>query len=245
MSAALPVRTSRVLANQAVSPTAFCLTLERTGLEFRAGELVSLHGRDRLDARDYTIASGERDPCLRVLVRLIPHGALTPQLAALRPGDPLELTGPYGTFTVRDPERPLVFVATGTGIAPALAFRRSHPDLNLTVLHGVARRDSSGATVALESGVAARLPNGAGVEGPCLIQFRSGAVLIDPPGQQDGLQLAGRITQASYPGGTYRYEIETPVGRFFVDDARRAMPGDAVQITIPAEEMHVFPHAGA
>ena len=113
------------------------------------------------------------------------------------------------------------------------------------VLHGVARRDSSGATVALESGVAARLPNGAGVEGPCLIQFRSGAVLIDPPGQQDGLQLAGRITQASYPGGTYRYEIETPVGRFFVDDARRAMPGDAVQITIPAEEMHVFPHAGA
>ena len=141
MSAALPVRTSRVIANQAVSPTAFCLTLERAGLEFRAGELVSLHGRDRLDARDYTIAGGERDPHLRVLVRLIPHGALTPQLAALQPGEPLEITGPYGTFTVRDPSRPLVFVATGTGIAPALAYRRSHPGLHLTVLHGVARAE--------------------------------------------------------------------------------------------------------
>ena len=141
MSATPPSRLSRVLANQVVSPSAFCLTLERAGLEFRAGELVGLHGRDPLDARDYTIASGEGDPHLRVLVRLIPHGALTPQLAALRPGDPVDITGPYGTFTVRDPGRPLVFVATGTGIAPALAYRRSLPGLNLTVLHGVARSE--------------------------------------------------------------------------------------------------------
>ena len=141
MSASLPVRTSRVLRNDRVSSTAFCLTLERAGLVFRAGELVSLHGRDRLDARDYTIASGETDPHLRVLVRLIPHGALTPQLAALRPGDPLDITGPYGTFTVRNPSNPLVFIATGTGIAPALAYRRSHPGLALTVLHGVARAE--------------------------------------------------------------------------------------------------------
>lgn len=135
------IRESRVIANEPVSPTAFQLTFTRAGLAFRAGELVCLHGRDKLDARDYTIASGERDEHLRVLVRLIPHGALTPQLAALRPGDRLGIAGPYGTFTLRDPGRPAVFVATGTGIAPAVAYRRTYPGLRLTVLHGVARAE--------------------------------------------------------------------------------------------------------
>jgi ferredoxin--NADP+ reductase len=134
----IPRRQSRVLANTSVSPTAFLLTLERAGLAFRAGELVGLHGPDKLAARDYTIASGERDEQINVLVRLIPHGALTPWLAVLKAGDLVDITGPYGTFTVRDPDKPLVFLATGTGIAPCVAYRKTYPALKLTVLHGVA-----------------------------------------------------------------------------------------------------------
>src|SRR5690606_2763923 len=74
---------------------------------------------------------------LDVLYRPIPHGVVTPHLQQLKAGDRIPVQGPYGRFTLRDPLEPVVFCATGTGIAPCRAFLRTHPDLNLTPLHGV------------------------------------------------------------------------------------------------------------
>ena len=138
MSAEFPIRQVRVIHNREVSPTARELRLERGGMDFKAGELVSLHGAGKFDSRDYSIASGVGDDWIDVLYRLVPHGVLTPQLLRLRAGDTASIHGPYGVFTVRDPSRPLVFIATGTGIAPCRSFARSHPGLRLHVLHGVA-----------------------------------------------------------------------------------------------------------
>lgn len=129
--------TARVLAHRPLSPTAFELTLSRDGAAFRAGQLVTVHGRDLLEERTYTIASGEQDDALCILYRLIPEGRLTPFLARLKAGDEIQVSAPYGEFTVRDPDRPMVFIATGTGIAPCRAYRRTYPGLKLTVLHGV------------------------------------------------------------------------------------------------------------
>ena len=113
------------------------------------------------------------------------------------------------------------------------------------MITGAARRGPGGLSIRLDNGFEAALPASHPVEGPCLIQFRSNAVHLDRPSDQPGLRLAGTITQASYPGGTYRYEVETPAGRFLVDDARRASPGQNVELMIPAEEMHVFSAAQA
>ena len=126
-----------VRAHHAVSPTAWEIVLERPDISFRAGELISLFGEDPLDVRDYTIASGENDPDLRVLYRLVEHGTLTPQLGTWEPGQTVEIAAPYGDFVLRDRERPILFVATGTGIAPCHSYIRSFPHLALTVLHGV------------------------------------------------------------------------------------------------------------
>lgn len=135
---ALPAkRVLRVLANESVAPTAWLLSLERADFDFTAGELISLRGEGEQAARDYTLVSGTDDPTLDVIYRLVPHGVLTPQLVEWQPGDEVEVTGPYGTFVVRDVSRPLLFLATGTGIAPARTFLRSHPGLDLTVVHGV------------------------------------------------------------------------------------------------------------
>ena len=113
------------------------LRLERPEWEWEAGQLVGIQGATDLDQRDYTIASGTADDTLDVMYRLIPHGILTPYLDQKRPGDRLLVTGPYGRFTLRDPHAPLLFCATGTGIAPCRAFHRSYPELELTLLHGV------------------------------------------------------------------------------------------------------------
>ena len=129
--------TARVVDHRQLSPTGFELQISRDGASFQAGQLLTVHGPDVLADRTYTIASGENEDTLNVLYRLMPGGVLTPRLAALKPGDPITVSAPYGEFVLRDPARPIVFIATGTGIAPCVAYRRTHPRLDLTILHGV------------------------------------------------------------------------------------------------------------
>ena len=128
---------ARVIGLRQLSATGYELSLERGNIQFKAGQLLTIHARDMLDDRSYTIASGERDECLQVLFRLIPSGKLTPFLAALKAGDTVDISGPYGEFTIREPARRMYFVATGTGIAPCRSYVRSHENLNLSVAHGV------------------------------------------------------------------------------------------------------------
>lgn len=145
---------ARVLSQRRLSATGYELQLSRDGAEFHAGQLLTVHGANVLHDRTYTIASGECDESLRLLYRLIPTGALTPRLVTLQPGDHLKVSAPYGEFILRDPARPVVFIATGTGIAPCIAYRRTHPRLNLTVLHGVRSEGDLFYRAELEAGAA-------------------------------------------------------------------------------------------
>lgn len=126
-----------ILSHEPRGVDARLLRLERPEWFWRAGQLVGILGENRLDQRDYTIASGENDSTLDVIYRVIPHGALTPFLAERRVGEVLHVEGPYGRFTLRDLSRPLLFCATGTGIAPCRTFLRTHPGLDLDLFHGV------------------------------------------------------------------------------------------------------------
>lgn len=128
---------SRVVALRPLSESGYELTFERVGLAFEAGRLITLHGHAPTEDRSYTLCSGEREEHLQILFRHIPGGKLTPQLVRKKPGDPIEFSGPFGEFTVRDPAHPMVFIATGTGVAPCRAYVRTYPDLPLTLVHGV------------------------------------------------------------------------------------------------------------
>ena len=124
--------TVQILSHTPLGRDARLLRLERPSWSWQAGELVSLCGANSTDVRDYTIASAPSDDPLDIVYR-----RLTPQLVLKQAGYSLEITGPYGRFTLRDPERPILFCATGTGIAPCRAFFRANPGLELTLLHGV------------------------------------------------------------------------------------------------------------
>ena len=73
--------------------------------------------------------------------------------------------------------------------------------------------------------------------------FRSEQARLCPPDQQlDGcLVLRGRITQASYPGGFYRYAVSVGHHQYLVDDQRRLRIGDAIGIALPAAALHLYP----
>ena len=134
---ALKRRNSRVISQQQLSSALFELQIDPAGLHFTAGDEILLHGGlPELD-RIYSIASGEEANLLRILYRVIPTGARTPSLTQLQVGAAIDFTGPTGSFHLVDPTSPCMFIATGTGIAPAISFLETHPALPITIIHGV------------------------------------------------------------------------------------------------------------
>jgi len=79
-------------------------------------------------------------------------------------------------------------------------------------------------------------------EGSAAAHFRSEAarLLTGDERPEGSLILRGRISQASYPGGFYRYAVEVGAQRFMVDDPRRIASGTAVGIGLPAAALHLY-----
>ena len=86
------------------------------------------------------------------------------------------------------------------------------------------------------------LIRGAGVAGPVVAHFRSEAARLGPAdaADPDRLLLRGRIVQASYPGGFYRYAVAVGQNQFMVDDTRRLAVGENVGIGLPVSSLHIF-----
>lgn len=89
--------------------------------DFQPGQFVSMladhDGREI--TRAYSIASAPRgnntfDLCLN----RVPEGFFSNFLCDLRPGSEVRFHGPHGYFTLKNPVRDSIFIATGTGIAP-------------------------------------------------------------------------------------------------------------------------------
>jgi propane monooxygenase reductase component len=70
------------------------------------------------------------DGRLEFMIKLYPGGHFSGLLAdgKLQVGDELEVKGPYGVFTMRQADRPLVFIGGGAGMAPILSLLRSMAD---------------------------------------------------------------------------------------------------------------------
>jgi ferredoxin--NADP+ reductase len=104
-----------ILSNTGVAPGAFILTFSRT-FEFVPGQVIGIALDPVEKPRLYSIASGNQEDAVRILYTVKPEGKLTPGLARLQVGDTIYITEPFGGFVCD--EKPAVWVATGTGIAP-------------------------------------------------------------------------------------------------------------------------------
>jgi putative spermidine/putrescine transport system ATP-binding protein len=83
---------------------------------------------------------------------------------------------------------------------------------------------------------------GSAMAGPVVAHFRSEAARLGPAeaSAPDRLLLRGRIVQASYPGGFYRYAVAVGQNQFMVDDTRRLAVGEMVGIGLPVSSLHFF-----
>jgi len=129
-----------VLDIRELTPSAYVLKMERKGLDFTAGQHITLGLLQEIDSREYSIYSGEQDEYLEVLIKEVIDGHVSKKLKRVSQGDTLMFDGPVGYFTLPPDEihqRKFYFIASGTGVAPFRSFVRSYPNLDYTLLHGV------------------------------------------------------------------------------------------------------------
>ncbi len=124
-----------VLDRHELTESVFEIVLKRpAGFTFLPGQKVWLAYREI--AREYTLVNSPESSELTLCVNHITHGKFSPLLAGVERGSSLSLSEASGYFTYQTQEKPAVFVATGTGIAPFLAFVRAGVH-GFILLHGV------------------------------------------------------------------------------------------------------------
>jgi propane monooxygenase reductase subunit len=99
-------------------------------LAYHPGQYVDIRipGTDS-EHRSFSMANLPSDGGrLEFMIKLYPDGRFSGLLedGSIGPGDELEVTGPYGVFTLRESsERRLLFIGGGAGMAPILCLLRS------------------------------------------------------------------------------------------------------------------------
>jgi len=133
-----------------VTPTVWELILtplDPPTFDFKTGQFVMLHipqeGKPKPALRAYSIASREQiNNEYRLVIKCNPVGVASTWVPTLKDGEEITYTGPFGKFLFHEPPaQRVVFVGTGTGLAPLISMvssrGKNHPHVEFILLLGV------------------------------------------------------------------------------------------------------------
>lgn len=122
-------------------------------INFLPGQFITIHfmHEEKALKRSYSIANSPHNDGTKIefAASFVAGGPGTEYLYHLKPGDPMEISGPYGRLTLKEqtPRRYLL-LATSTGITPYRSMlpelRRqleSHPNFEVIIAQGIQTRD--------------------------------------------------------------------------------------------------------
>ncbi|MFC1862514.1 NADH:ubiquinone reductase (Na(+)-transporting) subunit F [Thermodesulfobacteriota bacterium] len=114
------------------------ILLPDEGITFKPGQYVQLEvpkykGTKGPEYRAYSVASGADKPHSLVLaITKVPKGAVSTYVHNyLQEGDHLILRGPYGDFFLRESDRDILLISTGSGLAPMMSILRQIKSENI------------------------------------------------------------------------------------------------------------------
>ncbi|OCP20579.1 MULTISPECIES: benzoate 1,2-dioxygenase electron transfer component BenC [unclassified Ensifer] len=93
--------------------------------------------------RSYSFSTAPGGARIGFLIKKIPGGLMSTWLERAEVGTTLQLTGPLGSFYLREVQRPLLFLAGGTGLAPFLSMLEvlaaENSEQRVHLIYGVTR----------------------------------------------------------------------------------------------------------
>ena len=132
---------TRVISNHKLVDDIFIIEVEKQNFQYEAGQTVSIGPHLKYHRnRDYSFYSSPKEPTMKFLIREVKSGDITPELSKIKPGEKVDLVGPYGEFhpkRVEDKNQKHLFIASGVGIGPFRSFIKTYPDLDYTLIHGI------------------------------------------------------------------------------------------------------------
>ena len=108
--------------------------IEPAEIKFFPGQYVdiAIPGTDTVRSFSMANTSSRESGLLEFVIKVYPDGHFSKFLAEkLAEGDRLDITGPFGVFTLREGENDLVFVGGGAGMAPILSLLRTMAERGL------------------------------------------------------------------------------------------------------------------
>ncbi len=102
--------------------------LEPAEIKFFPGQYMDIAIPGTGTTRSFSMAntSSRESGLLEFVIKIYPDGQFSRFLAEeLAEGDRLDITGPFGVFTLREGDADLVFIGGGAGLAPILALLRT------------------------------------------------------------------------------------------------------------------------
>jgi len=138
------------------------LEVDTSAPVFLPGQYVNIDVPGSGQHRSYSFSSAPGESKISFLIKRISGGVMSTWLESAQPGSKVELTGPLGSFYLRAVERPLLFLAGGTGLAPFLSMlevlARTNSQQKIHLIYGVTRDLDLVQVDAIEA-YAAQLPN--------------------------------------------------------------------------------------
>lgn len=129
---------------------------------FLPGQYVNIEVPGSGQTRSYSFSSRPGEKKASFLIKHVPGGLMSSWLERVEPSEQVSMTGPLGSFYLREVSRPLLFLAGGTGLAPFLSMLEVLAERNesqkVLLIYGVTRDQDLVMLSELEA-FTSRLPN--------------------------------------------------------------------------------------
>lgn len=245
------------LVHHSDSTVSFSLDVaDRSDLAFLPGQYMNLQVPGTDQVRSYSFSSGPKDDASSFMVRITPQGAMSEYLrgqAAV--GDAITMSGPYGSFFLRPPQRRMLLLAGGTGLAPILSMLEKMVTDNVTepahLIYGVSN-DIDVVGLDLLDAYVEKLPNFTYdycVANPDSIHDNKGYVtgfITDEhlDGGDVDVYLCGPPPMVNAVEGWFKDEGITPANFYFERFAPKATTGGDEETGAPVSEETIAEQGG-
>lgn len=112
-----------------INENLFKIFFDKSDLNFIPGQHFSLSIPDKSINREYSSYTSVNDKEIGFLVKRVEGGIMTNILNEMSVGDSLNIYGPYGSFILNEEqisEKQIIFIASGTGLAPFVSIKESY-----------------------------------------------------------------------------------------------------------------------